>query len=147
MNKKTKHFLIAAAFSALLFLALGIPTSLIPNQFFARMAPAGFIDYSLLAITAVLGGSYASYCLYLKNSASEKGNCSALGGVFTAIFGFGCPICNSLLVALFGTAALLLYFEPYRHLLALPSLGLFALAFYLKRKKCEKCHMAKNLCI
>ena len=140
MNIKAKHFLIAIGFSLLFFLILGIPTALVPTSFFARMIPPTIIDYVLLVLTAAMAGSYASYSLYVKNRTEEKSTYVALGGVFSGVFSFGCPICNTLLVMIFGSTALLVYFEPYRYHLSLITIGLFALAFYWKRKKCRECN-------
>ncbi len=139
LNKKIKYALVAAGLSIVFLAILGIPTALIPSHFFKRMIPPTVVDYALLALTAALAGSYASYSLYLKSLREDKSVYAAIGGTLAAVFGFGCPICNALLVALFGSTALLVFFEPYRHYLSLLTIALFALAFYLKAKKCREC--------
>jgi drug/metabolite transporter (DMT)-like permease len=139
MNKRIKYMLIAAALSLAFLAVLGIPTALIPSPFFKRMIAPTTVDYALLALTAALAGSYVSYSLYLKSVHENKSDYAAVGGTLTAVFGFGCPICNALLVVLFGSTALLVFFEPYRHYLSLLTIALFATAFYLKAKKCREC--------
>lgn len=139
MENKLKYALIALSLSLLFFIILGIPTALIPTWFFKRMIIPNVIDYILLGFTSILAGSYISYSIYVKKPKAEKGNYAALGGVFTGIFSFGCSICNVLLVSIFSTTTLLVFFEPYRHYLGLITITLFAFAFYFKVKKCKKC--------
>jgi hypothetical protein len=140
MNSKAKYFLFGVLLSIGVSLLLGIPTALVPTGFFVRMTPITILDYVLLALTSVLLASYVSYSFYLKNKArEEKSGYIALGGTFAGVLGFGCPICNVLLVSVFGSTALLVFFEPYRHYLGFLVIGLFGLAFYLKTKKCKEC--------
>ena len=138
MNKKIKYALIAVALSLAFLIILGIPTALIPSPFFKRMIASTMVDYALLALAAALVGSYISYSLYIKSVREDKGDYAAAGGTLAAVFSFSCPICNILLVALFGSAALLIFFEPYRNYLILLTIALFAIAFYLKAKKCRE---------
>ncbi len=139
MNKKIKYSLIAFALSALFFIVLGIPTALVPIGIYTRMLPASAADYVLLGLTSALAGAYVSYSLYLRSASDSKSGYSALAGTAAGVLSFGCPICNMLLVSAFGTAALLAFFEPYRHYLGLLAVVLFASAFWLKIRKCKKC--------
>ena len=138
MNKKIKYALIAVLLSLVFFVLLGIPTALIPSPFFSRMIASTIVDYALLALVAALAGSYISYSLYIKSVQDNNGDYAAVGGTLAAVFSFSCPICNILLVVLFGSTALLVFFEPYRHYLSLLTIALFAIAFYLKAKKCRE---------
>jgi H+/Cl- antiporter ClcA len=138
MNKKLKYFFLSIIFSLIIFLLLGIPTGLIPTNFFNRMLAPEMLDYILLGLTSVLAGAYIAYSFYLKSLSEAKSDYAALGGTIAGILAFACPICNALLVAIFGSTALLVFFEPYRHYFGLLTILLFVLAFYFKIK-CRKC--------
>jgi hypothetical protein len=72
------------------------------------MTPAGNFEILLLAAFSLLLGVYVAirrpYC-----SVKTAG----VGGVLTFI-GVACPVCNQILLLLFGGELLLTYFEPVR---------------------------------
>ncbi len=90
------------------FLALGSVAALWENPLFVRMTPAGEIEIVLLGLLSVLLGIYV---------AIRRPFCSAktagVGGVIGFI-GVACPVCNKVLLLLFGGDLLLTYFEPVR---------------------------------
>lgn len=104
------------------FVALGTVSALWDNPFFIRMTPAGGWEITLLAIMSVLLGIYVAirrpFCPV--KSAST-------GGVLGFI-GVACPVCNKVLVLLFGGDLLLTYFEPIRIYVAAAGVVLIALA-------------------
>ncbi|NOZ80499.1 MAG: hypothetical protein GXP63_02405 [DPANN group archaeon] len=112
-----------------LILLFGIPTALIPTPWFVRMIPSTFSDYAFLVLTAVLLGAYLGVHLYKKNSSPLCDTVSFSGGL-AGFLAFGCPICNQLLVLLFGTTALLAYLEPYRPILGSVSTAILAGALW-----------------
>ncbi len=102
---------VAAA--AALFVALGAVTAVLPNPLFARMTPTQGFEVWLLALQAVLVGTYV---------AIRRPRCSARTAGFGGVLGFlgiACPTCNKILLIAFGSDLLLVYFEPYRLHLAL----------------------------
>lgn len=143
MNKKQilKHIGLGILFSVAAFILYGIPTAIIPNPFFKRMT-SSTLDLGLLIVTAILLGSYLSLYLYSKKK-SKASNIAAASGGLAGIFVFACPVCNVLLVSLFGSALLLTYFEPIRPLLGILIVGILAVALYFKaaslNKRCSKC--------
>ena len=90
------------------FVALGTVAALWENPLFVRMTPAGDLEVVLLGLLSVLLGTYV---------AIRRPFCSVktagVGGVLGFI-GVACPVCNKVLLLLFGGDLLLTYFEPVR---------------------------------
>jgi hypothetical protein len=134
MFKKNLKFVMIGIFTSLgSFFLFSIPTALINNPFFKRMTPVTKLDLILLVIISLMLGIYVSLHFYLKYK-NNKCSYYAIGGAFTGVFAFTCPICNILLVAVFGSTALLTYFEPYRPLLGVVAIVLIGFAIFLQIK-------------
>ncbi len=90
------------------FAALGTVAALWENPLFVRMTPASELEVVLLGLLSLLLGAYV---------AIRRPLCSirtaGLGGVLGFI-GIACPVCNKILLLLFGGELLLTYFEPVR---------------------------------
>ncbi|MEQ8356289.1 MAG: hypothetical protein RH942_12180 [Kiloniellaceae bacterium] len=90
------------------FAGLGTTAALWENPFFIRMTPAGGWEIALLLLMSLLLGVYV---------AVRRPRCSiksaSAGGVLGFI-GIACPVCNKILLLLFGGELLLTYFEPVR---------------------------------
>ena len=118
--------LTAAAWGAATFLALGTLTALWANPFFIRMTPIIWIDFAILGVEAALLG------LYLGLRAPACGIKGVSIGGLLGFLGFGCSICNKILLLIFGSGLLLAYFEPVRHWVGLA--GIAMLLWVLRRK-------------
>ncbi len=96
------------AVAAAAFVALGTVAALWDNPLFVRMTPAGDSEIALLALLALLLGVY---------TAVRRPQCSVrtagVGGVL-GFLGVACPVCNQILLLVFGGELLLTYFEPIR---------------------------------
>jgi len=117
---------IAVGVGLLSFGVLGTVAALWPNPLFMRMTPAGGWEIALLSLQSVLLGFYA---------AIWRPTCSmrtAGAGGLLNFLGIACPICNKILLFLFGANALMTYYEPLRLYLAL--LGVVLTAFALARE-------------
>ena len=90
------------------FIALGTVAALWENPIFIRMTPVSGFETAALAILSLLLGVYM---------AIRRPFCSVktagAGGVLGFI-GIACPVCNKILLLLFGGDLLLTYFEPVR---------------------------------
>lgn len=90
------------------FIALGTVAALWDNPFFIRMTPVSEFELAALAALSLLLGVYV---------AIRRPFCSVktvgTGGVLGFI-GIACPVCNKILLVLFGGDLLLTYFEPVR---------------------------------
>ncbi len=108
------------------FAALGSVAALWENPLFVRMTPAGDMEIVLLGALSVLLGAYV---------AIRRPFCSAkaagAGGVLGFI-GVACPVCNKVLLLLFGGEVLLTYFEPVRVYVA--GAGVLVVAVALARE-------------
>ncbi|SMF28001.1 hypothetical protein SAMN06265365_11016 [Tistlia consotensis] len=104
------------------FGAVGTVSALWDNPFVIRMTPAGGWEIGLLAALSVLLGLY---------TAVRRPACSIRTAGASGVLGFlgvACPICNKVLLLLFGGELLLTYFEPLRIYLAALGVALAALA-------------------
>ncbi len=90
------------------FVGLGLVAALWENPFFVRMTPVGDFEVVLLALLSLLFGVYVAI---RRPSCSVK--TAGAGGVLTFL-GVACPVCNKILLFLFGGELLLTYFEPVR---------------------------------
>jgi undecaprenyl pyrophosphate phosphatase UppP len=135
MKTKMKYWVMASLLAVFLFLLFGVITDLIPNPLFTRMVEKTAFDYSFLVISSILFGAYITSHLYYKKKSSQKCNAVTYSGGVGSFLAFSCPICNKLLVLLFGATTLLIYFEPYRPLLGFLSISLLSGALYFKLKR------------
>ncbi|MCH7882419.1 MAG: hypothetical protein IIB69_12795 [Proteobacteria bacterium] len=128
-NSQLLLFLKGGFIAALTFVALGTVTALWENPFFIRMTPTGGFEISLLAVQAVMFGVYFSIPT---DSCSTK--TLGTGGVL-GFLGFACPVCNKILMYVFGAELLLSYLEPARIYLAVLGTLVISLALYIKLKR------------
>lgn len=126
MKVAMKEVLVSLLCSVVIFTFLGSLTGLWSNPFFTRMTNVEALDYFILTVESILLGFLVGV---------KRGSCSfksaGTGGVF-AFLGFACPVCNKLLVLIFGGTFLLTYFEPIRHELGL--FGIVILSYLLYKK-------------
>ncbi len=117
----------------------GIPTALIPTQWFVRMIPAQTMDYVFLLLNSALIGTYVGLHTYERHERNKRGDALATTGGIMNIFAVGCPICNKLLVTLLGASAVMAYFEPLRVWLGLASASVVGVAIWFKIKNVRTC--------
>ena len=124
-----RRWIKAAAVILIAFASLGTVSALWNNRLFMRMTPAGLEEISLLAVLSVLLG------LYVAIRRPACGNRAAgLGGVLGFI-GVACPVCNKVLLLLFGGELLLTYFEPVRLYVAAAGAIMVALAIIVEWRR------------
>ena len=108
------------AVAAAAFAALGTVSALWDNPFFIRMEPAQGFEIPLLAVLAVLSGAYVTV---------RRAACSSTKATGVGVLGFigiACPVCNKILLLIFGGELLMTYFEPVRLYVTLLSVVLMA---------------------
>ncbi len=110
------------AVAALSFVLLGSVAALWENPFFIRMTPAGSFEIALLAALAMLLGFYVA----IRRPACSVKMMGA-GGVLNFL-GIACPVCNKILLLIFGGELLLTYLEPTRIYIAALGVVVAALA-------------------
>lgn len=131
IKNNLRYILYGIITSIIVFFLFGIPTALIKTSFFVRMIEATALDYFFLISTSILMGMYVG--LYFHNR-NKKGKICTYSGAFAGLFAVSCPICNTLLVALFGSSAVMLYFEPLRPILGWLAIILLSLGVYYQIK-------------
>jgi len=129
MNKSIKYSVIGVIVSVVLFFVLGSVSALIPNPFFVRMVESTSLDWIFLISSSVLLGIYTGIHYYKKTVVNACTTTSYAGGI-GSFLAFGCPICNKLLIILFGTTALMTYFDPYRSILGFGSIVILLVAIF-----------------
>ncbi|AIY03447.1 hypothetical protein ART_3848 [Arthrobacter sp. PAMC 25486] len=123
-----RRWLVGAATAALVYVAVAIPTVLIPNTLFSREIPPTWWSYAALAATSVLTGLLVA--TYVASPIARTGatNKSGVFGSLLTFFAVGCPVCNKLVLLALGTTGAMKFFEPVQPVLALLSIGLLAWA-------------------
>ena len=94
--------------AAVTFGALGTVSALWENPLFIRMTPAGDAEIWILLILSLLIGVFIA----IRRPACS-GKTAGVGGVL-GFLGIACPVCNKILLLVFGGDLLLTYFEPIR---------------------------------
>jgi hypothetical protein len=124
-------WLKGGAVAAIAFAALGTVSALWSNPLFIRMTPAGGWEVALLALLSMLFGVYVAV---RRPACADRA--AGTGGVLGFI-GVACPVCNKVLLMLFGSELLLTYFEPIRLYVAAggAALLLFAVMSAWRRHK------------
>jgi len=117
-----KEWLSTLIIASAAFLLLGAMTALWSNPFFMRMTEVSGWDYIILSFESLLIGLF--FGIQAPHCATKK---AGIGGVLGFV-GFGCSVCNKILLLLFGSSFLLSYFEPVRHYAGALGLLLFSYA-------------------
>lgn len=116
----------AVGFAAGAFVVLGTVAALWGNPIFVRMTPTSGFEIALLAVQSVLLGLYLG--IRRRVCAAKK---AGLGGVL-GYLGIACPVCNKILLFMFGSSLLLTYFEPIRLYVGLAGVALTMVALWQK---------------
>lgn len=132
--KKIKYFGIWFITTIIAALTIGIPTAVIQNPFFRRMAQITVLDYFFLIAISILVGVYVTAYLY-KRKESNKSVCSASGGFFIGFLAIACPLCNALLISIFGVAFLLAFIEPLKPVFGTIAVILLLMGIYFMLKE------------
>jgi len=114
-----RRWLVAVAVALLAALMMGMPTGVVPTDFYTRMTPVRWWDYPLWATSALLIGLIAATYVRVGDVAATGPDRSrrTLGASLLATFAIGCPICNKLVVTAIGVSGALSYWAPLQPLL------------------------------
>lgn len=121
-----QEVLFAALLAVTGFVFIGTLAALWPNPLFGRMTAVAGYEYVLLAAQALLGGVYLAVRTPIC-AAKAAGSGGILG-----FLGVACPVCNKVLLAIFGSGVLLSYFEPIRLYVGLFGIAMLAWAVWRK---------------
>ena len=121
-----RRIALGVAVALAMFAGLGTVAALWDNPFFMRMTPTGGFEIALLLLLSALSGIYVG----LPQTACAS-RTAGTGGVI-GFLGIACPVCNKVLMLLFGGSLLMEYYEPVRIYLALGGVVLMAVAIWIK---------------
>ncbi len=124
-----RRWLKGAAVTLLAFGGLGTVSALWTNPLFTRMTLAGGREIGWLGALSALFGLYMA----IRRPACADRTAGA-GGVL-GFLGIACPVCNKILLLLFGGELLLTYFEPVRLYVAAAGTAILAVAVILERRR------------
>lgn len=124
---------MAAVTAAVVALAIGLPTEIIPNPVFGRMMPTEWWNYPTWIATSVLAGLVAATYVrrWRVDGAEAPARRAGVGGLLT-FFAVGCPVCNKLVVLALGTSGAMSWFAPLQPALAVA--GIVLLGFALRTR-------------
>ena len=128
----TSDLMRSAGFAAATFGLLGIVSALWDNPLFMRMTPTSGFEISLLLVQSALAGLY----LGIRRAQPCAAKSAGAGGVL-GFLGIACPVCNKLLVLVFGASLLLEYFEPVRLYVGLAGAALLGYALWAKLARAD----------
>ena len=121
-----RPILKGAAIAVASFIVLGTVAALWENPLFIRMTPAGDFEILLLGGLSVLLGVYVA----VRRPACSVRTAGA-GGVL-GFLGVACPVCNQVLLMIFGGELLLTYYEPVRIYVAAAGVLVMAAAVWIE---------------
>ncbi len=126
------RFIVTAILLSLLtILALGIPTDLISNPWFARMIPPGLSNYFFWISTSIVTGALFATYLTPRMGGSGSGG-AGFGSGLLGLLAAGCPVCNKLVLLLLGVSGALHYFAPIQPLLGAAGLLIASTALFIR---------------
>ena len=102
------------AVAVLFFVVVGLVTGAIDTPVLERQTPLLAIDYPIWVVNAALLGALSGLSVYARSRRITQTGTAIYSGGFLAAFAVSCPLCNGLLVGLFGTAGVLNVIEPAR---------------------------------
>lgn len=132
------RFLISAILGiALVALALGIPTDIVPNPWFVRMIPAETGNYFFWVASSILTGILlATYVL--PRETRDRIAAASAGSGFLGLLAVGCPVCNKLVVALLGVSGAFNYFAPMQPFLGAAGLLMAGAALFVRLRGAQR---------
>jgi hypothetical protein len=123
---------LAILLAVVSFIVFGSVAALWENPLFVRMTPVGGFEVALLAALSVLLGVYV---LVKRPACSVK---TAGAGTVISFLGIACPVCNKILLLIFGGELLLTYYEPLRVYVAAAGAIIMGLAVLHEWREGEK---------
>lgn len=139
-----RFFVGAILAGALVGIAIGIPTDVLPNPWFTRMTPATTSNYLFWVASSVLTGALLATYLLPRGTRDRIAAASA-GSGYLGVLAVGCPVCNKLVVALLGVSGAFNYFAPIQPLLGAIGLAMAGVALVVRLRGAQRaCSIAAS---
>ena len=117
-------------------LVLGLPTRLIPNGIWTRTVPTSPFDYGIWVLSFVLIGPLAAmmvlYPLPKVATPRSGGKVRVVASSLLSFLSVGCPVCNKVVVLLFGLGGAMTIFNPVRPWLGVFSVLILSVTLFLR---------------
>ncbi|KWX20506.1 membrane protein [Mycolicibacterium wolinskyi] len=130
---------VAGAVAVGVGLAVGIPSALVPNPWFARMTAVpgwGYAAWILIAVmSAVLAATYVGDASATSTTSRRTGIVANIGSILAV----GCPVCNKLVVATLGVSGALNMWAPVQPVIAAVSVSLLGWALWQRISSRRAC--------
>lgn len=126
-----RFFISAVLGTALIAVAIGIPTDVLPNPRFTRMTPATTSNYFFWVASGALTGALLATYLLPRGTRDRIAAASA-GSGYLGLLAVGCPVCDKLVVALLGVSGAFNYFAPIQPLLGAAGLAMAGVALMIR---------------
>ncbi len=111
--------------------AIGIPTDVVPNPWFARKVPVDAFDVStLVMLSALTGALVATYAVAGGSPAAARRG--GIGSGLLGWFAISCPACNKIVIALIGTSGATGAFAAVQPVLGAAAVALAAVALSIR---------------
>ena len=133
-SKKLLAVFIGIGTALLFYLLFGIVSAIIPNTFFTRMTPIGWLEHVSLLTTSGLLGTYFALSYYAKTKENKICARTATAGGIFGFLTFGCSVCNKILVFFLGVTGVLAFFDPIRPFLGFLSIVFLGIAIFYKAR-------------
>lgn len=135
-----RRWAVAAGTAVLTFLAVAVPTALVPTPIFGREIPPTSWSYWALVLSSVLAGLVtATYVATPEAARSEREGRLGMAGAVVTFFAVGCPVCNKLVLLALGYTGAIQFFEPIQPYLAVGAIGLLGWAFVARVRRERSC--------
>lgn len=112
------------AWGLITFASVGTITAVWSNPWFTRMTSVAVWEFPAVLLLAILTGVF--FAVRFTACGARR---AGIGGVLSFI-GIACPVCNKILMLVFGGPLLLAFFDPVRPYIALAGLILLAVGIY-----------------
>jgi hypothetical protein len=122
----------AAVGASLVALAIGVPTGVVPNPWFARMTGVTWWSWPVWAVAAALAGLVLATYVRRPDTGGGRVEVGTVGGGVLGFLAVGCPVCNKLVVALLGSAGAMQWWAPVQPLLGVASVVVLGWALWAR---------------
>jgi hypothetical protein len=127
-----RRWLTAGVVAAVVVLAIGLPTDLVPNPVFGREIPPTPWAWPALALTALLSGLVVATYVDQSTPGPAVARRGGWAGGLLTFFAVGCPVCNKLVLLALGSAGAIRWFEPAQPLLQVLAIALLAASLWVR---------------
>ena len=137
-----RHWWAALGGAVVTFLAIGLPTDLIPNPIFGRAIEPTWWSMPVLVATSIIGGLLLATYVNVQGF-DRPARVGGIGGLL-AYFAVGCPVCNKAVLIALGTTGAMNWFAPVQLYLAIVALLVMMYALHKRLATMGACELPQS---